>query len=171
MNLTLEQIENMAPDAASAAAGKKLVGIKHWPELGRSPAALWGKCQGSAVYQVKIDLANMGYNCTCPSRKFPCKHVLGLLMLAIQSADAVADRPAPDWIEEWLAKRRAREEKQTAQQTDQPKSPIDEQARERRAQKRGATVDEGLARLDLWLKDLIRTGLAGVETRPAAFWE
>src|SRR5258708_4872950 len=116
MNLTLEQIEKMAPDAASAAAGKKLVGIKHWPELGRSAAAVWGKCQGSAVYQVKVDLANMGYNCTCPSRKFPCKHVLGLLMLTVQSAEAVADRSAPDWIEELLAKRRSPQAQQTAHQ-------------------------------------------------------
>jgi hypothetical protein len=171
MNLTLEQIEKMAPDAASAASGKKLVAIKHWPELGRSPAALWGKCQGSAVYQVKVDLANLGYNCSCPSRKFPCKHVLGLLMLTVQSPGAVAEREVPDWIQGWLAKRRAREEKQAVQQTDQPKSPADEQAQQRRAQKRGATVDEGLSRLDLWLKDLIRTGLAGVEARPASFWE
>jgi hypothetical protein len=171
MNLTLEQIEKMAPDAASAAAGKKLVGIRHWPELGRSPEALWGKCQGSAVYQVKVDLANLGYNCSCPSRKFPCKHVLGLLLLAAQSPDAISQQEAPDWIEEWLARRRAREEKQSADKADKPKSPADEQAQQRRAQKRGATVEEGLSRLDLWLKDLIRTGLAGVETRPAAFWE
>ena len=81
MNLTLEQVEQMAPDAAAAAAGKKLVAAKSWSELGCSPAALWGKCQGSAVYQVKVDLANLGYNCSCPSRKFPCKHVLGLLKI------------------------------------------------------------------------------------------
>src|SRR5258708_13734342 len=104
MNLTLEQIEKMAPDAASAAAGKKLVGIKHWPELGRSPAALWGKCQGSAVYQVKVDLANLGYNCNCPSRKFPCKHVLGLLLLFVQSPAALVAPTAPDSPADWLAK-------------------------------------------------------------------
>jgi uncharacterized Zn finger protein len=79
MNLTVEQVAEMAPDPAAAAAGKKLVALKLWSDLGRSPAAIWGKCQGSALYQVKIDLANMGTSCSCPSRKFPCKHALGLL--------------------------------------------------------------------------------------------
>ena len=71
MNLTIEQIVEMAPDAVAADAGKKLVAAKHWPELGRSPAAVWGKCQGSNVYQVKVDLVNIAFNCTCPSRKLP----------------------------------------------------------------------------------------------------
>lgn len=172
MNLTLEQISEMVPDAASAAAGKKLMGIKHWPELGRSEAALWGKCQGSAVYQIKVDLANMGYNCTCPSRKFPCKHVLGLLMLTAQSPDAVAvTGTSPEWVETWLEKRRTREEKQAQPKSDQPKAPVDEKAQQRRAEKRDETVRDGLARLDLWLKDLVRSGLAGVENHPASFWD
>ena len=81
MQLTAEQIAEMAPDPASAAAGKKLAGLKHWQSVGKNTAALWGLCQGSAVYQVKVDLANMGYHCSCPSRMFPCKHVLGLLLL------------------------------------------------------------------------------------------
>jgi len=171
INLTIEQVAEMAPDPASAAAGKKLVGVKHWPELGRSPDALWGKCQGSAVYQVKVELSNLGYNCNCPSRKFPCKHVLGLLMLAAQSPEAVAEKSSPDWVDDWLAKRRAREEKQDAAKKEPPAEPVDQKAKQKRAEQRGANVSEGLSRLDLWIKDLVRTGLAAVETQPASFWE
>lgn len=175
LNLTIEQVTEMAPDPASAAAGKKLVGVKHWPELGRSAEALWGKCQGSAVYHVKVDLSNLGYNCSCPSRKFPCKHTLGLLMLAAQSPEAVAEQNAPDWVEEWLAKRRARAEKRDAEQQDAkkeaPSKPVDEKAQRKRAEQRGANVSDGLKRLDLWMKDLVRMGLAAVETQPASFWE
>lgn len=171
MNLTLEQIAEMAPDPASAAAGKKLAGVKHWPELGRSPAALWGKCQGSAVYQVKVDLSNLGYNCNCPSRKFPCKHVLALLMLAAQSPAALVEQANPDWVDDWLAKRRVREEKQAVAKTEQPQPPVDGQAQQKRAEQRAANVRDGLSRLDLWLKDLVRAGLAGVETKPESFWE
>ena len=170
MNLTLEQVAEMAPDPASASAGKKLAAIKHWAELGRSSAALWGKCQGSALYQVKVDLANLGYNCTCPSRKFPCKHVLGLLMLSAQSPDALGESPAPEWVDDWLQKRRAREEKQAAPKSDEPK-PVDEGARKKRAEQRGALVRDGIERLDLWIKDLVRTGLAGVEAKSESFWE
>ncbi|HEX7376120.1 MAG TPA: SWIM zinc finger family protein [Pirellulales bacterium] len=175
VNLTLEQVEEMAPDAASAAAGKKLVGIKHWPELGRSSDALWGKCQGSAVYQVKIDLSNLGYNCSCPSRKFPCKHVLGLLMLAVQSPAAVTETNSPDWVDDWLAKRRARDEKRGVAEKEPlvvaSTGPVDQKAKEKRAEQRGANVRDGLSRLDLWMKDLVRSGLAAVETQPASLWD
>ncbi len=171
MNLTLEQVAEMAPDPASAAAGKKLVAVKHWPELGRSSVALWGKCQGSAVYQVKVDLANLGYNCSCPSRKFPCKHVLGLLMLAAQSPEVLAEQANPAWVDDWLTKRRAREETQAVAKADQPAATVDGKAQQKRAEQRGANIRDGLSRLDLWLKDLVRAGLAGVETKPESFWE
>jgi hypothetical protein len=171
MNLTVEQVTEMAPDAASAAAGKKLIALKFWSDLGCSPAAIWGKCQGSALYQVKVDLANMGTNCSCPSRKFPCKHALGLLMLRAQSPAAVASAEPPDWVDEWLQKRRTREEKQAAPKAESPKPPVDDKAREKRAEQRTTTVRAGLERLDLWMKDLVRTGLASVESKPASFWD
>ena len=170
MNLSVEQVNEMAPDASSANAGRKLKALKNWSELGRSAEALWGKCQGSAVYQVKVDLANLGYNCSCPSRKFPCKHVLGLLMLVAESPDAVSETASPDWVDEWLQKRRAREEKKSAATADAPKKPVDEKARAKRAEKREARIKHGLEQLDLWLKDLVRTGLAGLEAKPTSFW-
>ena len=135
MNLTLEQIAELAPDPSAAAAGKSLSAAKHWPELGRSETALWGKCQGSTVYQVKVDLAEFAYNCTCPSRKFPCKHVLGVLMLAAQSPEHVKPGdPPPEWVAEWLEKRRAREEKVAAPAALKPVP--DAKAKQRRSDER-----------------------------------
>jgi hypothetical protein len=171
MNLTLEQVEQMAPDAAAAAAGKKLVAAKSWSELGRSPAALWGKCQGSAVYQVKVDLANLGHNCSCPSRKFPCKHVLGLLMMAVRLPETVVQGETPAWVDEWLQKRREREEKQVGPKTEPAPRPADEKARQRRTEQRSKLVRDGLERLDLWMKDLVRVGLAEAGVKPSSFWE
>lgn len=171
MNLTLEQVEAMAPDSAAAAAGKKLMAASQWPELGRSPEALWGKCQGSSVYQVKIDLVNMGYNCSCPSRKLPCKHVLGLLMLAAQSPQTAPPSPAPAWVEDWLLKRRAREEKQSVPETKPTRGQADAKAAERRALERTKLVGDGLARLDLWIHDMIRAGVAEVAVKPESHWE
>jgi hypothetical protein len=37
--------------------------------------------------------------------------------------------------------------------------------------KRLALMDEGVEELDKWLRDLIRQGLAGLESQPAAFWQ
>jgi hypothetical protein len=171
MNLTVEQVEAMAPDAAAAAAGKKLAALCQWPELGRASAALWGKCQGSTVYQVKIDLANLGYNCSCPSRKLPCKHVLGLLMLAAQSPDGLPSSEAPAWVEEWLLKRRLREEKQAESQAKPARAPADSKAAQRRAETRTRLVGDGLARLDLWIHDMIRAGISEVAVKPESYWE
>ena len=170
MSFSIEQVQELAPDVASAAAGRKLSALKSWAELGVAPAALWGKCQGSAVYQVKVDLSNLGYQCSCPSRKFPCKHVLGLLMLFAQSPAAVVDGEPPEWVEEWLRKRQTRQEKQDAKQPEQAAKPVDEKAKQRRTAQREARVNEGIERLDLWLRDIIRGGLAGVESQPADFW-
>ncbi len=45
-----------------------------------------------------------GYKCSCPSRKFPCKHALGLLLLwAGEGGGGAAGATAPDWAGEWLA--------------------------------------------------------------------
>ena len=44
-----------APDAAAAAAGRKFAGARSWETLGRSDEALWGECQGSALYRVRVD--------------------------------------------------------------------------------------------------------------------
>ena len=175
MQLTLEQVSEMAPDGSSVAAGKKLMALKNWEQVGRSPDGLWGVCRGSKDYQVKVDLANLGYNCSCPSRKFPCKHVLGLLMLWSASPAAVADAAAPDWVTDWLQRRRQKEaekaDKAEKKAAAAPKKPVDDKAQRRRAARREARVSEGLARLDVWLRDLVRTGLAAVETKPPSFWD
>jgi hypothetical protein len=170
MNFGLEQVQELAPDGSSLAAAEKLMALKNWPVLGRSDGALWGKCQGSKMYQVKVDLANLGYNCNCPSRKFPCKHVLGLMMLAAATPDAVSVSNSPEWVEEWFH-RRQEQAARKAVQSAAPKKPVDEKAQQRRSAKRETQVNEGVERLDLWLRDLVRGGLAGVEGKPHSFWE
>src|SRR5215211_7519218 len=98
MSLTPEQVLTLAPDPASANAGKKLANAKSWQNLGQSAIALWGECQGSALYQVRVDLRDTTVRCSCPSRKFPCKHGLGLLVLAAGSPAAVPKGEPPDWV-------------------------------------------------------------------------
>ena len=107
IQFTTDQVTMMAPDASSAAAGKKLANEKHWKGLGQSMEALWGECQGSALYQVRIDHATLTIQCSCPSRKQPCKHGLGLLMLVATMPTAVPVGEPPEWIVTWLAKRAA----------------------------------------------------------------
>lgn len=170
MQLTSDSVLALAPDASSAAAGKKLANSRHWQGLGLSAEAVWGECQGSALYQVRVELATYAAKCTCPSHKFPCKHTLGLLLLAATTHDVPQGEP-PVWVSEWLAKRAAVHT--STANTERPKASAESAARAqaRRAEKREALVALGLDSLDTWLSDLVRTGLAGVETQPATFWE
>ena len=169
--LTVDQVATLAPDAASLAAGKKLAGGRDWSSVGRDARAVWGECKGSALYQVRVDLTDLSAKCTCPSRKFPCKHALGLLLKTVADPFSLPTVDAPDWVEEWLARRGAAAEKKEKKKTEAAAAPIDEKAQARRAEKRAERVDEGLAALDLWLADLVRNGLAGIADRGGEVWE
>lgn len=171
MLMTVEQIIQLAPDEASAAAARKLANQQHWQGVGKSERALWGLCLGSATYQVKVDLVTIEYKCSCPSRKFPCKHVLGLLMLYATASENVPIAAMPAWVAEWLHEREEKEAKKGEQANEQEEKPVDEKAQQKRAQQRHERVRDGLERLDLWLCDLVRNGLAGLETKGAGFWE
>ena len=86
-------------------AAKKLAKSKNWQNTGQNAEAVWGDCQGSALYQIRIEVSSNKIQCTCPSRKQPCKHGLALLMLANNEPEAVPEQEPPEWINQWLAKR------------------------------------------------------------------
>jgi hypothetical protein len=161
MQLTRDQILQLAPDDASAKAGQQLATTSKWVERHAHPLALWGDCQGSGStpYKTMVDLANMAFKCSCPSRKFPCKHGLGLLLLYASSASAFSqEAQLASSVEEWLGKRVAKAE---AKETKEAK-PIDEKAQQKRVASREKKVDAGIEELRLWLKDLARTGISGI---------
>jgi uncharacterized Zn finger protein len=109
MQLTEQQVLALAPDSSSAANGKKLMSASKWVSSGKNAQALWGECQGSGSkpYQTQIDLSDFASKCSCPSRKFPCKHALGLLLFAAADAQKIAEAAPPDWVSAWLDKRTA----------------------------------------------------------------
>ena len=167
----------LAPDASSVAAGRKLAAAGPWSGAGAcpDPAVVWGECQGSgkAPYRAAVELTDPAFSCSCPSRKFPCKHALGLLLL--WSGGGVPDAAEPvGWVAAWLA---ARAERAAAAQarTERPAAramaaaaaaaggTADPQAAQRRAQRRADRMASGLAELDQWLRDQVSAGLAGTE--------
>ncbi|GAB7182646.1 SWIM zinc finger family protein [Kitasatospora sp. Ki12] len=159
-----EHVLSLAPDASSQKAAGKLSSPAPWSGTGTDGTALWGECRGSgrAPYRTVVELATPAYQCSCPSRKFPCKHALGLLLLWSGSPEAVPAAAPADWAAEWLEARRDRAEKRAA-------APADPEAARRRAEKRGARVAAGAAELRLRLADRIRHGLADQST--AGPWE
>ncbi|WP_394830725.1 SWIM zinc finger domain-containing protein [Pendulispora rubella] len=171
MNLNIEQVLALAPDSNAASAGRKLGVAASWKGLARTERALWGECQGSALYRVCVDPDTMASTCSCPSRKFPCKHALGLMLLAASSLGAFATGTAPPaWVLEWVERRAATAERKKEKEAEPAKAP-DPAEQAKRAERRRQRVVKGIEGLELWMGDLIRQGLAQVEDRPAAFWE
>ena len=173
---TADQVFAMAPDPASAKAGQGLASPRKWVSTSRDGRALWGECQGSGStpYRVIVDASEPAFRCSCPSRKFPCKHGLGLLFLyAAQPALVVETEAEPDWVSEWLAMRGARAEKKAekAAAPPDPERAPDPAAQAKRAAQREDRVRAGLDDLEQWLHDGVRQGLASAGQRARGDWE
>jgi hypothetical protein len=161
-----EQILALAPDAPSGKAGRGLATASPWVEVGHSadPAALWGRCKGSGAnpYQTCVDLTEPAYRCSCPSRKFPCKHALGLMLL--WSAGSVPDVAPPEWVTQWLDSRTARQEKAETVRATRTADPAT-------AAKRVKSIDAGVSELERWLTDQVRHGLAAAARSGYRHWD
>ena len=178
VRLSAEQVLALAPDAASRKAGSKLGAAGPWSEAGSSDeGTVWGQCKGSGSkpYQTVVDItdaAGPAYKCSCPSRKFPCKHALGLLLLWAGGDGAVPSGQAPDWAEQWMEGRRQRaEQKRTAGVSASPPGSGDPEAARRRAERRAERVTAGATELEQRLVDLVRGGLASAEQSGYGLWE
>src|SRR5690242_13631368 len=167
-----ERVLALAPDALSQRTALSLASGRAWPATGAAAGAdaVWGECRGSASapYRTVVDLSGPAYRCSCPSRKFPCKHVLALLLL--WSDGSVPDDAAgpPDWAGSWLMARAAAAGRPPSGQQAEPKDP---RAAARRAQQRETRVSSGLAELDRWLCDQARQGLAASQQAGYAHWD
>ncbi|GAA3297749.1 hypothetical protein GCM10020295_31410 [Streptomyces cinereospinus] len=174
---TAEQVLALAPDAASRKAGSKLGAAGPWSGTGTSDeGTLWGLCKGSGSkpYQTVVDVADASgpaYKCSCPSRKFPCKHALGLLLLWSGDDGAVPRGQAPEWAEQWTAGRRQRAAEQRTPGAAGAPAAADPEAARRRAERRAERISAGATELEQRLADLLRGGLAAAEQAGYGLWE
>ncbi|WP_405389064.1 SWIM zinc finger domain-containing protein [Streptomyces sp. NBC_01102] len=174
---TVEQVLALAPDEASRRAGSRLGSGRPWSDAGRTGAgALWGLCEGngSTPYRTAIDTDGPACTCSCPSRKFPCKHALGLLLLWASGDPALGQREAPDWAEEWLEGRRGRAAVPAGggpAGEGLAAGPADPEAARRRAERRAERITGGAQELEQRLADLVRGGLAAADRPGYGQWE
>src|SRR3954469_1069575 len=132
-----EDVESLAPDAASITAARKLARPAPWSELGHDERSVWGLCKGSGAkpYQVQVDQQGPAYKCSCPSRKFPCKHALALLLLL--AGEHVPEAAPPAWVGEGIESRVSRPKREPGA------PPADPEAAARRAAAREERVAAG----------------------------
>ncbi|MER7400671.1 SWIM zinc finger family protein [Streptomyces sp. NPDC000151] len=196
---TTDQVLAVAPDAASRKAGGKLATPGPWSELGAGDGAVWGVCKGSGStpYRAMVDTTGPAFKCGCPSRKFPCKHALGLLLLWAAENGAEGDDGTegdvgtdgedgrvvragepPRWVAEWLSGRREHREdrpgkgdKDGGKGDKGSKGLADPAAARRRAERRAQRVGAGAEELERRLADLLRSGLAAADRAGYGSWD
>ncbi|CUR58525.1 putative SWIM zinc finger domain protein [metagenome] len=166
---TASQVSEVAPDASSLAAARKLALPGPWRETGCSDVLVWGQCQGSGKtpYQVSVDLVGPAYRCSCPSRKFPCKHALALLMLWSEGVIDESGQIAA-FADEWATQRAERATRPDRAAGDSTPDPA---AQAKRLEQRLARMDAGVEDFRLWLADLVRGGLAAARNQPYSYWD
>jgi hypothetical protein len=152
---TAAQVAGLAPDASSLAAARRLARPGPWSDTGSTDVLVWGKCQGSGKtpYQVSVDLTGPAFRCSCPSRKFPCKHGLALLLLWVDGSGAVADAA------------------EAAGDAAHPTRTPDPAAAAKRLEERLALMDGGMDDFARWLTDLARGGTASARQQSYAWWD
>ncbi|MFF4621096.1 SWIM zinc finger family protein [Nonomuraea jabiensis] len=175
-----DQVLALAPDAASRSAAQKVAAPGKWSACGTTGTVVYGECEGSGArpYLACVDLTEPAYRCSCPSRKFPCKHALGLLLM--WAADGLpVEQGAPQWVTEWMearaeraAKEAAKIEAARAKKAAEVSSGEDDggapgagrsggSSRPGAESVRHGRVAAGLGELERWLDDQVRQGLAG----------
>lgn len=169
MKLTEDQILTLAPDESSKKAGKDLANSSKWLTKGANDLAVWGECHGSGnkPYQTQIDLSNIAFKCSCPSRKFPCKHGIALGLLYARQIHTFKENEAPAWVAEWLSKRTEKEENKSEKKD----KPVDEAAQAKRQHAREQKVADGVEELLVWVKDIIRNGIINLPDKGYVYWE
>ena len=180
-NITEQQIQAMAPNAAAVANGRKISQKGGFVRLERSADDTFylGECTGSGKsnYITSVDFldpANPVCRCSCPSRQFPCKHGLALLF-EILAKKKFGICEIPEDIQKKREKKQARDAKAEAREAGESEG-TDEQspeALEAAAKKKAAAAKsakaarakkikkqlEGLELTSKLVQDLMRAGL------------
>ncbi len=176
--LSEEQTAQLAPDASSLKAGKDLANDRKWLNYQTNERVLWGEVQGSGKdpYRTQIDRQNIAFKCSCPSRKFPCKHGLGLLFLVAKKNGEIPELATePAWVSEWINKRTEKVEtkakKEETEENDPNKAEKQAKDKEKRQNERLLKVQAGIAELDLWLRDMVRTGILSLPEKSPQYFE
>jgi hypothetical protein len=193
---SVEQVEAVAPSPAAVTAAQPLATPARWSDLGADERAVWGSFQGSGAepYDTAVDHLGVGYWCTCPSRRVPCKHALALLLM--WSRDEVPVGVPASKVAAWIQRRQARASTAAVviespaasaeaepvdarpaaaggggdEPADPSPTPNDgerDSARDQRVEKMLA----GLTELDRWLDDRMRTGLADPALARYGTWD
>jgi hypothetical protein len=163
-------VNSAAPNAEAVKNGRGLVLKKKFIKLhiAEDESILFGDCQGSGSkpYQCSCDFINPGsptYRCNCPSRQFPCKHSIGLMLAFVQNGKAFSVAAVPEELQskrEKVVQRAEKKAEKKADTTSQPKQ-VNKTAL---AKKIKAQLD-GISLLEQLTHDLVKIGIGNMNAK------
>jgi hypothetical protein len=156
LSFTTEQTLGLAPDYGTQRAGRMLIPLTDWSCSGYDNDLLWAEFPDpkSPPARTIFSFSSLRGRCSCASAKFPCRHLIALLLHYIEQPTPLTKYNVPIWVSErFLAN---------------PQSPISSLSSP--DVHRLTTITAGLLELERWLKDLVHQGLATAAQRPKRFW-
>jgi len=175
LNLTPSYIDSIAPKPNTVTNAKALLtkGKLSNLRISADKTLLFGECAGSGrkAYAPSMDFLDENNpipRCNCPSRQFPCKHVVGLLLAYVDGKPAEESEIPAELAakREGTAKRAENKQKKLEEKREEivaDKPPT--KAKITAATKRLNTQLEGIDNAEKILENIIRTGLAGIDAR------
>ena len=171
--MTLDIARSLAPDDSTLNRAESLANPRRWIYIERNERTLWGECSGSGkeAYRAIVDMTGPAYKCSCPVKRFPCKHTLALLLLAADNnATHFGKNPPPQYVTEWLDARDRRQVAKAEPRTEEQKAKSDATKNKTRDERLDLMRD-GVTDLQNRLLDMIRDGLADLEKAPPQYFQ
>ncbi len=169
VHLTEQSVAEMAPNDAALVAGRGLVkkGALHKLARNDDGTLVFGLCKGSGKqpYEVSMDLATGGdrptCRCTCPSRQFPCKHQIALMLAFCANGAAFPVQEPPAALLEKRAKLVEKAEKKATAPAEAAPRKVDKAAAAKKAKEQSDALDT----LETFMVDLVGAGLGGLTAK------
>ena len=165
-----ENIRALAPDGLTFNQARGIFFGNKWLSLGGNENFVWGIYPAGPnwKFQTAVKLEEPTFYCSCRSRIRPCKHNLAILFALQRSSDSfLITNDLPDWVQAWQDK-----------QNPQPKTPLTEEEKLIREERKEAGRDKrieqmklGIQDLERWLSHVMETGLAEVKEYPLSYWD
>ncbi|MCR2802735.1 SWIM zinc finger family protein [Paenibacillus soyae] len=171
MNVTEAYVDGLALNAGAIKNGRDLMKKNSFPLLcvSEDGAVIFGECKGSGKepYRCSVDFANPAspvFRCSCPSRQFPCKHILGLLY-AYADGRTFQTAPIPPDLQEKRDKAEKREEKKKETAAGGSGSPAKRKTNKSALVKKAAAQLEGIEIAEKLIRHIAHSGLGSLDPK------
>lgn len=170
MKFTKNQIEEWAANPSTVKNGSGLISKFINFKIDNENTIIWGECQGSGKnpYFTSADFINGEnpvFRCNCPSRQFPCKHGVGLL-LAFEGNTKFEVDEIPQEIVSKRSKINLREEKKKEEKTSlKEKAKLTKKVNENTLIKRIDNQLTGIENAKKILNNIVQSGLSTIDNK------